>query len=63
MVTELDPKAVVSVAPEMSAEGVPELTVPVAVEPIVKSAGSINQLPVLPSVAAVVILASLATCT
>ena len=50
------PSALESVFPEISPEGVPPVTVPVLSEAIVKSFGSINQLPVLPEGAAVVIL-------
>ena len=46
MVTPLEPSAVESVEPDMSPEGVPPVTVPVLSDAIVKSFGSISQLPV-----------------
>ena len=42
------PSAVESVFPEISPEGMPTVTVPVLPDAIVKSFGSISQLPVLP---------------
>ena len=54
MVTLPVPKAVESVAPEMSPDGVPDVTVPAAAEPMVKSFGSISQVPDKPMEAAVV---------
>ena len=58
IVTLLSPSAVESVAPEMSPEGIPAVDmVPVNPDPIVKSAGSINQVPLFLFPAIVVICA------
>ena len=54
MVTLLVPSADESVAPEMSPEGMPTVTVPVASAAMVKSCGSISHVPVLPEGAFVV---------
>ena len=63
IITEPLFNALPSVAPEISPDGEPEVTVPAAVAAMVKSDGSISQFPLLPLSAAVVMLAVSATFT